>query len=275
MTISTNPGDAGSAAPADNGTAEAPIPSTTRSLGVEVGSAASEVKNYTDIPSAREYEEAAAYGDDDGDDAAPADSAQQQQQQQGADEGNADEGGASEDDFSNPPESFDLNYYQGEFDAKGELSDASYAALEKQGFPRDVVDDYIAMRKEKAEALTKHWTDMMGGEDRKNAIVEWARNSYSEKKRASINKIMSGHDVDAIDIAVQAMVADYERANPTKPPQRQVGLRGTPGSSDVYATYADWQKDVRSERYKKDPEFRAAVQRRAAVSPAVVRGNDR
>lgn len=269
--MSTNPGDAGSATGATPSAAPAQqsVPSVTRTLGVEVGSAASDVKNYTDLKSPFEREVAqyeAELDNDSPDEVTPPAVDEAPANDEGKPDEDADEGDESEQSFDNPPENFDIDYYQGEFDAKGELSEASYKALEKQGFTKDVVDDYIEMRKEKAAALTKHWTDMMGGEDRKQAITEWARDTYSDKKKAAINKIMSGRDVDAIDVAVAAMVADYERANPNKPPQRQVGSGAPAAKPSGYANENDYRKDLRSESYRRDPAFRTQVQNRLRIS---------
>lgn len=165
----------------------------------------------------------------------------------------------------------DPTVYEQEFMEKGVLSEDSYADLAKRGIPKDLVDDVIALRLQKAESIKTSFYEAAGGEDNLNSILEWARsdeaikNTVGKAYDAQIDKAKSPEEVT---LAITGLRAQYEAANGVKQ-SRVVGAEGSVSgvvAAQGYATEGDWRIDVRSERYKTDASFRRVVNSRLAAS---------
>jgi hypothetical protein len=165
----------------------------------------------------------------------------------------------------------DVPRYEQEFLEKGSLTEESYQELaSKHNLPKDIVDDFIAMRLNKAESIKTEFFKAAGGEENLNAMLEWARESTTDGKigaayDAALDRAKTPED---FAFAISGLRAQYEAARGLKP-SRVVGSESSAQgatSGETFATEAEWKAVLRSDKYKKDGTYRQQVNQRAMNS---------
>jgi hypothetical protein len=159
----------------------------------------------------------------------------------------------------------DLSDFSNEFNTKGELSAESYDALEKAGYPRNIVDQYIAGQKAQAALYESEVKSIAGGDKGFSEMVEWARANLSPAEIQAYNNAIDSGDANQAKLAVTGIHAKFASARPSEPSLFQ-GNTASAQSSDVYESIAQMQKDMASPDYKTDPAFRAKVERKLSRS---------
>lgn len=165
-----------------------------------------------------------------------------------------------------------LESLEDEYLEQGGLTDASYAALEKIGFSRKVVDTYIAgveAGNAKAAILQEQEVQsiqgMVGGAEAYAALTAWARDNLSPEEIAGFNAITATNDAQAIRMAVKGLSAQYH-AQAGKDPKYLSGAAPGHIPQDVYRSWVEVTKDMGDARYKTDPAFVAQVQNKLSRS---------
>lgn len=155
-----------------------------------------------------------------------------------------------------------------EYAENGQLSEESLAKLEQAGITRDVVDAYIEGQKARAEAFTLRLSEYLGGRQNLEATLEWASKSLSQEEIAAANEVLqSGNEAQA------RLLLDGLNRRRLESVGREPSLasgRAMPGAGAggirPYESTAQMIEDMRSEKYHRDPAFRAQVERRIAVT---------
>lgn len=146
------------------------------------------------------------------------------------------------------------------------LADEDYAPFAKVGFSREDVDTYIAGLQAIGAATQAEMHKEVGGEDQYKAMIEWAKTSLSADEIAAYNRdVVDSNDRTVNRNAVRGLHARYLLANGRN--SRDVTLNGGGhGSVTGYGSGAEMRADMATEKYKKDPAFRAQVARRVQAS---------
>jgi len=79
-----------------------------------------------------------------------------------------------------------LNSASAEYAERGDLTEASYAALEKNGISRELVKTYVDGYKASQEANTNAIMNEVGGKDNYAAMTEWASGSLTDSELATL-----------------------------------------------------------------------------------------
>lgn len=158
-----------------------------------------------------------------------------------------------------------------EFEENGELSDNSYQALEKAGYPREMVDAYISglqkQSQEEAgnvEAEIEQIKSDLGGEDHLNKVKQYVATQYSAEQIEEYNAALETGDPAKVRKAVQDANAAY---------LRDIGQEGSligggkQASTQGYESEAQMMEDMKDPRYKSSQAFRDEVQKKMAASP--------
>ena len=153
----------------------------------------------------------------------------------------------------------DLSEFSSEFNTKGELSAESYDKLEKAGYPRNYVDQYIEGQKARAALYESEVRAVAGGEQSFSEMIEWAKSNLNPTEISAYNAAIDSGDPNIAKLAVAGIYQKFTNARPTEPTLFK-GTTNASGSSDVYESIAQMQKDMASPEYKTDPAFRARVQ---------------
>ena len=157
-----------------------------------------------------------------------------------------------------------LSAASNEYAERGDLTEASYAALEKNGISRELVKTYVDGYKASQEANTNAIMNEVGGKDNYAAMTEWASGSLTDSELATFNRVVESNDADTAKMAIKGLYARFisDGGSPVKLMQGQVAGTGiTPFNSN--AQMVDAMKDP---RYAKDPAYRAQVEKRIGIS---------
>lgn len=171
------------------------------------------------------------------------------------------EGEKAKDDATKVVENVGLkmDVFEKEFAEKGELSAESFAALEKAGIPKAMVDTYIEGRQALAERRMGELHSVAGGAEKFDEMFEWSKGNLPDADRAALNRAIDSNDDGQIKLAFQAVHGKWIEAN-GKPPE--VELRGGAGGgnvADVYADRAEMMDDIRNPKYQTSEAFRQKV----------------
>jgi hypothetical protein len=99
------------------------------------------------------------------------------------------------------PPAADLSKFEKELGDTGKLSDASYAELEKLGYPKATVDNYIAGQQAVAAQLAQQVFAVVGGQDKMQQMMTWAEGSFTPAEQTAFNEAMMSGDVNKAKLA--------------------------------------------------------------------------
>lgn len=176
----------------------------------------------------------------------------------------------------------DANDVTKHFTEHGEISDEHYAALEKVGFNRSVVDTYLAgvraastQAEDNARSLVTQALDITGGQDEYNRMINWANQNLTDDEKRSYISVIEGQDENAVRFAVQAMYGRFVRdagGQAKRVTGKSMGSQQTGG----FTSQEEMVAAMRDPRYFKPhtPEGRAyieEVQKKIAASRGIFR----
>jgi hypothetical protein len=159
----------------------------------------------------------------------------------------------------------DLQTFSDEFFKSGSLSQESYDALEKAGYPRNYVDQFIEGQRARASLYESEVKSAVGGNNNFNEMVDWAKANLSVEEINAYNRAIDSGDMNQAKLAAAGMYQKFSASRPSEPNLFK-GTTNAGQSSDVYESIAQMQKDMANPDYKKDPAFRARVERKLARS---------
>jgi len=151
----------------------------------------------------------------------------------------------------------DMATLQQEYSEKGELDAKSYEALEKVGITKQYVDNYIAGQQALAEQTASEIKETVGGNEAYNEMVQWASTNMTDGERQAYNKAVNSPDKETVKLAVNALKAQYERANGVEP--RLVEGKATPTAEQGFQSWAQVTEAMADPRYAKDIAYQAEV----------------
>lgn len=159
----------------------------------------------------------------------------------------------------------ELSTFEAEFAETGALSGDSYAALEKAGIPKAMVDQYIEGQKALAAAHTAEAHSLVGGADNYKAMVTWAASTLGDADKAAFNAAVDKGGADA-KLAIAGLNAQFRAAQGTSPKLLN-GFAANGGDAVVgFRSTAELTAAMSDPRYAKDPAYRKDVETRLQVS---------
>ena len=157
----------------------------------------------------------------------------------------------------------DFDVFQQEYAENGGLSEDAYEALQEAGFPRSMVDSWVAGQDALAAQMTSEMYDVAGGGEQYAQMVQWAADSLPESEVAAYNATMESGDPNMIRLAVQGLNARYRsEAEPTL----MQGGTGTVSSGGRFESTAELTTAMSDPRYAKDPAYRQSIADKLAKS---------
>mgnify|MGYP003153823035 CR=1 FL=1 len=149
-----------------------------------------------------------------------------------------------------------------EFQEKGELSEETYKALEKQGLNKIMVDNYIAGQEAIIAQQQMEITSEIGGMQEYQKLSNWAAETLSDDDLQAYNETVESGTVAQAKFALKSLYAQFQAAGSPKIAQGSVNGTGVPPfQSRQQVTMA-----MRDPRYDKDPAYRDEVLQRLARS---------
>ena len=151
----------------------------------------------------------------------------------------------------------DFDTLQAEFNENGGLNEDSYKKLEEAGFPKSLVDTWIAGQQALATDLYEQVFGSVGGEESYNQMLEWAGDNLPQSEIDAFNKAIDSGDINMINFAVNGLSARYRSEVGTEPRLIQGETSGTSGGS--FQSAAELTAAMRDPRYQSDPAYRRAI----------------
>jgi hypothetical protein len=159
----------------------------------------------------------------------------------------------------------DLQDFSAEFAQKGELSTESYEKLEKAGFDRKLVDQYIEGQRALAAQYETSIMGEVGGTEKYTEMVTWAKANMTPAEIDAFNTAVSSGNKEQAKLAVLGLNTKYLQSVGSDP-QRLIGGRNVAESSDTFESMAQVTAAMKDPKYKSDPAYRAKVQSKLARS---------
>ena len=158
-----------------------------------------------------------------------------------------------------------LDQFSEEFASKGELSAESYEKLAKAGFDKNIVDNYIAGQQARASQFEGSIKAEVGGDERYNQMVDWAKANMTPGEIAAYNTAVSSGNADQAKLAALGLSAKFTQAVGSEP-SRLLGGGNNANSADIFESTAQVTKAMADPQYRNDPAYRARVQAKLARS---------
>ena len=156
---------------------------------------------------------------------------------------------------------FDYKDLQAEWYEKGVLSEETITKLEKAGFSKEQVNDFITARMSENQAAATDIINYIGGKEKYEAIHNWATANLSDEEKTVIN---SFHDPLAIKVLLDGLNARMEKAEGVIP--NQLKGRATTDEADLFQSMAEVQEAILNPKYAKDEVYREKVSKKITAS---------
>lgn len=147
-----------------------------------------------------------------------------------------------------------------EYEESGSLSDDTMKKLEEAGFPKPMVDMYIAGLEAKAEAFTQAVYNVAGGKDKFDTLSQYLQQQPKETIEA-FNKVLMTGDIGQIGLVVQGVQAQMKTKYGTTNPTIMSGQTGVSGK-EGFKTKTEMVEAMKDPRYQKDVAYTQEVYER-------------
>lgn len=158
------------------------------------------------------------------------------------------------------------NALKEEYRTNGELSEKTLAQLEKAGYTRELVENFIEGQQARYEAsYGVYIRNAVGGDKEYARLVKWAGNNLSSQEINRFNKAVTSNDIDIALVAVENLANRMEKAKGT-PPKLVEGKPTAEHHTKGYASLAEMAAAMDDPRYEKDMAYTERVERRIIAS---------
>ncbi len=145
-----------------------------------------------------------------------------------------------------------------EFTEKGELSEATYTALEGAGLSKGMVDDYITGQKAIVSKLQDAAYAPFEGADGYNEAANWAATAYTEDEVKALDVQLMSNNPAIVAQGAKALQTRYA-AEADLEPNTIRGNSNNPATGGVYKSSREMMKDMNTSTYRTSAAFRAEV----------------
>lgn len=154
----------------------------------------------------------------------------------------------------------DFDVLAAEYDRDGALSAKSLEALEKAGYPKSIVDAYIAGLDAMADRYAQEVKNMAGGEEAYQQLLQFL-SAQPRNVIDGFNAAIQTGSLAQIQLAIDGIRAQMTNKFGTANPSVMAGQTGA-GTPQGYQTTAEMTKDMSDPRYQTDPVFTQEVYRK-------------
>lgn len=160
----------------------------------------------------------------------------------------------------------DMSTLSKEYDTNGELSEATYAALEAKGISKDTVDSYIEGQTARVEAIRSQAYQITEGDDGYKAMIDYAKANLTPKEISAYNSAINSKDSSVRELAVRGMWSKYTSESGESNTSLVTNKTNTKGGDGGYQSRAEMMADMNDPKYKADGAFRSKVEAKLAKS---------
>lgn len=154
----------------------------------------------------------------------------------------------------------DFNSAVKEYETSGSLSEETIEALNKAGYPPEVIEAFIEGRVAMEERFTKAIYESVGGEKEYRSIVNWASQNLNKKSIDAFNRAIDNNNINAITLMLEGMKAKMVAKMGTAKKSIHGGASAPNGSPKGYNSKADVIKAMSDPRYGRDAGYTRMVE---------------
>lgn len=155
---------------------------------------------------------------------------------------------------------FSVAKYEQEFVKNGSLSDESYADLEKKGFTKNQVDQYIQGQQAYADTVRNEIYGSVGGQAEYVDIITWASQNMPPATIKEYNDAVDSVNKDKVLAQLEFMKFKRDQAQPRE--TRRLEGNAPVSGLQPYADKNEWQKAMTDRLYGKDAKYTNMVDQR-------------
>tara|TARA_R100000808_G_scaffold6975_5_gene20486 strand:+ start:5139 stop:5858 length:720 start_codon:yes stop_codon:yes gene_type:complete len=163
----------------------------------------------------------------------------------------------------------DMSALTEEVNTNGELSSDSFELLEKAGFPKDLVNNYIAgiqaLNAQSEQFMSKTVYEAAGSQEQYHNMTKWAAGNMTQQQIDAFNSAINSGSEGQATLAVAGLRAQFNAANGNEGATVQ-GLSGSAPSVDFYENKAAMVEDLMSNKYMESPSYRSMIDQKIARS---------
>ena len=162
-----------------------------------------------------------------------------------------------------------INSASEEYYANGnKLSDETMAKFSSMS-TQDLINAYMEVQKspeyqqqsapatEITPAQVNEIKNAAGGEQAYSNIVNWAKSNVPQPQLNAFNEVVNSGSVQAIQLAVNGLKAEYDKANGVE--GKMYTGKTAPNKGDVFRSQAELVRAMSDSRYDSDPAYRQDV----------------
>ena len=159
---------------------------------------------------------------------------------------------------------FNVTAYEKEYAETGSLSEKSYADLEKKGFTKQQVDQYIQGQTAYAESVKSNIYNSVGGQEKYVELINWVSQNMTEDVINDYNAAVDSLDQQKVLRNLEYMKLKYDQQAPQQ--TRRLEGDATGGGMQPFADKNQWQKAMTDRLYGKDAKYTKMVDQRYLAS---------
>lgn len=159
----------------------------------------------------------------------------------------------------------DIDKVTAEYNNEGKLSDETYKELAEKGFPKDLVDSYIAGQHAKQDLFNSAMESVVGGSEKLDEVIKWAGSNLPPEQIAVYNESLT-KGTAAAKLALEGIYSQFKEANGNPPSLLQGGTQAH--ATDIFRSSHEMTKAMQDKRYWTDPDYQKDVQAKAERSMA-------
>lgn len=169
---------------------------------------------------------------------------------------------AKEEAKTEAPKTVDFTPYHEELLSNGGLSEQSYGKLESMGYPKELVNSFIAGQQALRQAEVSQIHGAAEGKESFDKMVEWANANLDDKELELLNASVNDANIGKAVQAVKGLYAQYKNSNKEYKP-----LKGSNNAALIgYASKTEWIDAIKDPRYAKDKTYREQVAAKRSAS---------
>jgi len=164
-------------------------------------------------------------------------------------------------------EDLKLEDFDAELNQFGQLSPNSRQRLVDSGIPEAMVDAYVANRQSSKEAAMNDAYEAAGGKEKFEGMRAWVGQELGQDAVKALDNAVNSGDPYTRESVIRGMYARYAEANSEPTLVEGRGAGGKTGAS--FGSWEEVQEAMKDPKYRRDPAYRAEVERKIARSSAL------
>jgi hypothetical protein len=161
-----------------------------------------------------------------------------------------------------------LNFdaFSTEYADKGELSEATYKALEDGGIPKSLVDQFIAGQTASETVMFNKAYEIVGGEETYTNMQTWAVDNLSEAEMNIFNEGVTSGNSGMRELAIRDLHSKFKDAGGVEPSLVSGNTATDSPGLDIFRSAAEMTTAMKDRRYGKDVAYTKDIEQKVIRS---------